>query len=89
MLDVIGFGAINLDMIYEVDSISAISAEGIDFLPGSEFFSSCQVFSKILQSVERQGSLKTKGGGGSAANTVVALSRMGFETGFVGMDCGT
>ncbi len=84
MLDVIGFGAINLDMIYQVDSLSVIFVEGIDLLPGRELSASSQIFSRALQRVKQHGVLKTKTGGGSAANTIVALSRMGFETGFVG-----
>lgn len=84
MLDVIGFGAINLDMIYQVDSLSNISGGGIELLPGREFCASSEIFSRVLQRVEQGGMLKTKNGGGSAANTIVALSRMGFKTGFVG-----
>ena len=84
MLDVIGFGAINLDMIYQVDSLSEISADGIELLPGRELSASPGTFSRVLQSLEKRGVLKTESGGGSAANTIVALSRMGFEAGFVG-----
>jgi ribokinase len=84
MFDVIGFGAMNLDLIYHVDSLSQISGKEIELLPGKELSASSQLFSKILQRVERRGTLKSKTGGGSAANTVVALSRMGFKTGFVG-----
>lgn len=49
MFDLIGFGALNIDRIYDVNS-----------------------------------QLKTISGGGQAANTVVALSRMGFKCGYVG-----
>lgn len=49
MFDIIGFGALNVDLIYDVD-----------------------------------GRLKTKSGGGQAANTVVVLSRMGFNCGYIG-----
>ncbi len=84
MHDVIGFGAINLDMIYEVDSLSEMTDERIELLPGREIYAESDVFSRILERVEKKGILKTKNGGGSAANTVVALSRMGFKTGFIG-----
>jgi ribokinase len=84
MLDVIGFGAINLDIIYHVGSLSAISVNGIDLLPGREFSVTSDEFSRILHAVEQRGTLKIRTGGGSAANTVVALSSMGFETGFIG-----
>ncbi len=84
MHDVIGFGAINLDLIYQVDSLSDISGEEIGLLPGKELSAGPEVFSTILQKVEERGILKLKSGGGSAANTIVALSLMGFKTGFVG-----
>ena len=84
MLDVIGFGAINLDLIYQVGSLSDISGKGIELLPGREFCVSSEIFSRGLQRVGKRGMSKGKSGGGSAANTVIALSRMGFKTGFVG-----
>jgi len=84
MQDVIGFGAINLDMIYLVDSLTEVSGDGIEFLPGREFCVTSEVFSRALQRVEQMGVLKTESGGGSAANTIVALSRLGFNTGFIG-----
>ena len=38
----------------------------------------------LLQRLERSGTLKQRAGGGQAANTVVALSRMGFRCGYIG-----
>jgi ribokinase len=84
MLDVVGFGALNLDMIYQIDSLSEISIEGIKLEPGRESSAASDTFSRVLEAVDRKGALQEKSGGGSAANTVVALSRMGFDTGFVG-----
>jgi ribokinase len=58
-LDVIGFGALNLDKLYKVDRIAA--AEEESFV--TDYSETC---------------------GGSAANTVVALARLGYRTGFIG-----
>ena len=59
MMDVIGFGALNLDKIYRVDKIPREDEEG--FVKDVEFHP-----------------------GGSAANTIVGLSRLGFKTGYIG-----
>ncbi len=58
-LDVIGFGALNLDKLFKVDKIAA--AEEESFV--TEYSETC---------------------GGSAANTVVGLARLGCHTGFIG-----
>ena len=41
-------------------------------------------FRTVLETVKKEGHLLQKSGGGSAANAVNALSRMGFSTGFIG-----
>jgi ribokinase len=58
-LDVIGFGALNLDRLYKVDRIADAEEES----HVTSYSEAC---------------------GGSAANTVVALSRLGSCTGFIG-----
>ncbi len=58
-LDVIGFGALNLDRLHRVDFIAKEDEE-----------------SSILDLTESPG--------GSAANTIVGLARLGLKTGFVG-----
>ncbi len=58
-MDVVGFGALNVDKIYLVDAIPA---------PGEE------VFVKDLRIHS----------GGSASNTIVGLSKLGLETGYIG-----
>ncbi|MGQ9543630.1 MAG: carbohydrate kinase family protein [Candidatus Bathyarchaeia archaeon] len=58
-LDVVGFGALNLDKLYRVNRIVGVGEEtfikGLDVSPG-----------------------------GSAANTIVGLSRLGVKTGYIG-----
>jgi sugar/nucleoside kinase (ribokinase family) len=57
--DVVGFGALNVDMLFKVDRLAA--AEEESFI--QDYTEAC---------------------GGSAANTIVGLARLGCKTGFVG-----
>jgi ribokinase len=57
--DIVGFGALNMDKLFKVNSIAA--AEEESFI--TDFQEAC---------------------GGSAANTVVGLARLGCKTGFIG-----
>ncbi len=84
MKDVIGFGALNLDLIYEIPDISKI--DGIEKLiePGGEVSGDINDFESVLKYLEIHGKLKCRSGGGQAANTITALSRMGFNTGYIG-----
>jgi len=84
MLDVIGIGALNLDLLYEVTDFAALRKEGWPLHAGREHSLTPVEFRQLLQGLERQGTLRFRSGGGSAANTIVALARMGFQTGFVG-----
>ncbi len=85
-MDVVGVGALNLDLIYEVrfDKLfkekKYLSAEVI----GREREATPKEFYLLLKGVKNNGQLLKKSGGGSAANTVYALSKMGFSCGFVG-----
>jgi ribokinase len=84
MKDVIGIGALNLDLMYEVASLADLRTEGWPLRAGWETSVAPGEFKRLLKAVEGQGVLRFRSGGGSAANTVVALARMGFQTGFVG-----
>lgn len=77
MYDLVGFGALNLDFICEL----AGPAE-LPLVSGGE--AKGEGFEEALAWARRKGKLRAVCGGGSAANTVFALSRMGFKTGFVG-----
>jgi len=59
ILDVIGFGALNMDRIYRVNRLAGADEESYI----KEVAESC---------------------GGSAANTIIGLSRLGMKTGFLG-----
>jgi ribokinase len=84
MKDVIGIGALNLDLMYEVESLAGLREEGWPLHAGRETSLAPGEFKRLLKAVEDRGALRFRSGGGSAANTVVALARMGFQTGFVG-----
>jgi ribokinase len=84
MENIVGFGALNLDLIYEVEDFKSISSEAFQLAPGKEVFGSEEDFQSLLGQLNRSGTLKSKSGGGSAANTIVALARMGFQTKFIG-----
>ena len=80
MKDVIGLGALNLDLIYRVPEDLFPG----NIQPGIEVLGETEQLESILQLVRKVGKLEDKSGGGSAANTILALSRMGFDTGYVG-----
>jgi len=77
-MDVIGLGALNLDLIYETDC----SFLGIEY--GRERQGRDGEEESLLHILKKKGKLKAKSGGGSAANTIYALARMGFSCGYVG-----
>jgi sugar/nucleoside kinase (ribokinase family) len=81
MKDVVGVGSLNKDLIYEVEGLEIA---GHSFSPGGEVIGTAEQFRAILETVEKEGHLLHKGGGGSAANAVHSMSRMGFSTGFIG-----
>jgi sugar/nucleoside kinase (ribokinase family) len=84
MKPIIGFGALNLDLIFEVEDLKSLSLKGLRPGPGKEGFGSDEEFESLLEQLKRYGTLKSKSGDGSAANTIVALARMGFPTKLIG-----
>ena len=77
-MDVVGLGALNLDLIYEVDP-TLLGLEA-----GRERVGSYQEFEDLLNSLKNKAKLRIKNGGGSAANTIYALAKMGFSCGYLG-----
>jgi sugar/nucleoside kinase (ribokinase family) len=84
MKDIIGIGALNLDLVYEVNDLAALRQAGWPLHPGRETSLSPEEFRQLLQELRVRGVLRSRSGGGSSANTIVALARMGFGAGFVG-----
>ncbi|MGC8659047.1 MAG: carbohydrate kinase family protein [Desulfomonilaceae bacterium] len=80
-LDCIGFGSVNIDEFWET---SSKFLELVGILPGQEVVRDVRWFDEYYDTLGRVGSLKAIGPGGSAANTIAALRKMGFSTGFFG-----
>jgi ribokinase len=81
-MDVVGLGALNLDIIYQISSDNLRGLKGVD--KGTEKRINLREFKQIKRFLKKKGRLMIKSGGGSAANTVYALARMGLSCGFVG-----
>ena len=82
MMDVIGFGAINLDEVHLVPSLTAVP--GLRMHPGSEETVGRRDYDRLTTALKEMGTRPTLSGGGQAANTVYALARLGFRTAMIG-----
>jgi ribokinase len=83
-MDVIGFGAINLDSIYSV-SLGPPPADAGDLAAGSEALTDDDTYARLTEWLEAEGTLRETSGGGQAANTLYALSALGgFRTAIIG-----
>jgi sugar/nucleoside kinase (ribokinase family) len=79
-----GFGALNLDLIFEVDEVGGFSSERLRLESGREVSATREAVDDLLGRLAKTAVLRSKSGGGSAANTLVALARMGFPCRFIG-----
>lgn len=79
MGDVVGIGALNLDLFYEVEDLAALGLKG-----GREVCKGPHGFGELLERVQALGRFLGRCPGGSASNTIYALSRLGFATAFLG-----
>ncbi len=80
-LDVIGFGSLNLDEIWEVPREFLRIHE---LTPGEEYVRDVNWFAQFYPELRNHGIMMDTTPGGSAANTVAALRKLGFSTGFYG-----
>ncbi|MBE0477570.1 carbohydrate kinase family protein [Candidatus Aerophobetes bacterium] len=78
-MDVVGLGALNLDILYKVrfDELPQIKK-------GTERKIELEEVPFISKLLKEKAEFIIKSGGGSAANTIYALSKMGFSCGFTG-----
>ncbi|NLI73208.1 MAG: carbohydrate kinase family protein [Euryarchaeota archaeon] len=81
-MDVVGIGALNVDHLYEV---SSLNFNTMTLATGSKMYGSEETFHELLAELESSGKLVGRSGGGSAANTVYAMSKMGYRTAFLGV----
>ncbi len=84
MNDCIGFGALNVDMIFKVDKLQSTRIGDLSLEPGGEIFCSEDEFESVLDVLKRNTKFINESPGGSAANTIVALAGMGLKTGYIG-----
>lgn len=83
--DVVGFGALNIDILVEGVSLEDVSTlVGREIVPDSEGVYSTDSFPDVWDLMTQKGRIVGKSGGGSAANTVDALAKLGFTAGYVG-----
>ena len=85
MEDVVGFGSLNVDYIYQAEDLSFLES----FYPGGEkrrawVLADREEIRKLKKILLEKARLISRTGGGSAANTVHCLAKMGFETGMMG-----
>ncbi len=85
MIDFLGSGALNLDLVYEVDNLEDVRSAGFDLYPGHEISGDHETAEALMDFLDSQGTLMAKSGGGSSANTICTLSRLGHRAGFIGI----
>lgn len=81
MRDALGVGALNVDMVYQLDDPAPL---GMRFVPGGEIVGRDERFQDVLRELDRSGRLLGRSGGGSAANAIYAMSRFGLDVAFLG-----
>jgi sugar/nucleoside kinase (ribokinase family) len=85
MLDFLGSGALNLDLVYEIGDLEDVRSAGFDLYAGREISGDHETAEALIDFLNNRGALITKSGGGSSANTICALSRLGHRAGFIGI----
>lgn len=81
---VVGWGALNVDLIFEVEDFTALGNGPVAIEAGEELSGTEEDFQWLLERLRQVGHLRSRDGGGSAANTVFALAQMGFPCAFIG-----
>jgi len=78
-------GALNLDLIFEINSIEeARELLNQDLVPGREYVIDQETARELVSRLDTSSCLRYRGGGGSAANTSTILAALGWETTFLG-----
>ena len=81
LIDVVGFGSLNLDEFWEVPG-TFLRDRGLR--TGAEYVGDLEWFQAVYPALVGQGSLRAVEPGGSTANCIAAFALMGFRTGFYG-----
>ncbi len=82
--DFIGFGALNLDTFCVLLPNEKLENILPDLKPGGERIGTEYDREELIKKISKSTKIKYQSGGGQAANTAVALARMGFKCGFIG-----
>lgn len=85
MIDFLGSGALNLDLVYEIADLEDVRSAGFDLYPGREISGDHETAKALIDFLHSRGTLMAKSGGGSSANTICVLGRLGHKVGFVGV----
>ncbi len=85
MDDVVGCGSLNVDTIYETEDLTFLEP----FYPEGEkrrqwVLTDRKDIGFLQEALRKEARLISRSGGGSAANTVFALAKMGFRSGMMG-----
>ncbi len=83
-MEVLGSGALNLDLVYEIPDLGIVSSLGIRLKPGEELAVDHDLAERLLALLEDEGRKVAESGGGSAANTICVLAARGVSAGYVG-----
>ena len=83
-LDFVGFGALNVDVFYLLRPGSTVDQVLPELRPGGEITGTQSQRQQALKAAHKHATFAGRSGGGQAANTTVALARMGFRCGFLG-----
>jgi len=83
-LDLVGFGALNVDIFYQLRPGGKVDQIVPGLNPGGERMGGESEREIILRSAGKYADVTGRSGGGQAANTAVALARMGFQCGSLG-----
>lgn len=80
-----GLGSLNLDVLYRLDDPALLVRAGWPVAPGGEVFLPDEDLAPLEAFLREHGQYLGQSGGGSAANTLYALAKMGFAAGFLGV----
>jgi sugar/nucleoside kinase (ribokinase family) len=85
MDDVVGFGSLNVDYIYETEDLAFLEP----FYPEGKkrrewVLTEPAAIEAVQKAIRKKTRLISRTGGGSAANTVFSLAKMGFPSGMMG-----
>jgi ribokinase len=83
--EVVGLGSLNLDRFYRVSDPRLLVEAGWPVVPGGEVFLPDDKMPELEEFLRRHGEYLGASGGGSAANTLYALARLGFRSALLGV----